>query len=957
MYSSIRNLGRPLGPPCLRLPFGGPRHLLRASRRWQTTHQLNLSLLDNVWRPKWEAWRRAYDRRMGALSPSQATGNSKMYILPMFPYPSGNLHLGHLRVYTIADVVARFRRLQGHHVLLPIGWDAFGLPAENAANEHGVEPAVWTSENIARMKSQLEDMNASFDWRVELATNDPKYYEQTQRIFLLLHKHNLVYRDDHIVNYDPVEETVLANEQVDSEGRAWRSGAKVEQKRLTQWFFHTTAFKRDLLQDLQTLGEGDAWPEHVLSMQRNWIGYKKAAYYKFPTNNKGSALLRTLEVMTTRPETVFAVQYIAISPKSPALEHLKSSDPELRKFLERIEDLSPDSVEGYRLPSLEAYIPVFWPRQLDPVPVYVAAYVRDYEKAMVMGVPAHDPRDFKFWKHHQPDAAIKHAVTPDPSGAVPEPVDRPFYETGYMTGIAGKFRQKRSDTVGWDIVQDIRSRASLASAVEKWQLRDWLISRQRYWGTPIPVIHCQACGPQPVPEDQLPVELPPAKFNSRGEIHPLSRHHEWKKTTCPKCHGPAERETDTMDTFVDSSWYYMRYADPKNKKLPISEAAAKAYLPVDLYIGGVEHAILHLLYARFIYKAVMGILFGKSEDETLRKITREPFKRLVTQGMVHGKTYSDPETGRFLKPEEVDISNPAGPQIIKSGVLATVTYEKMSKSKHNGVDPGEFIGKYGADATRAHILFQAPVSEVLNWDEDKIAGVLRWLRRVYNLVQSVSGPHVGVTPDSRFMPGKAYFNRGDVKMPGKEAAAEYAADIRVWRKTQEAIIAVTEAYEKVYSLNIAVSTLMGLTNAIVENPQAAKLVRTTATKHLIKLMAPITPAVAEECHSMLEPRSHGGIFHCFESRTSWPMPDGSLELLIPKQRTCTVQVNGRVRCTVEIPVVPESIKGEGEYQTWITDEILKTEEGGSKLGADKYDIRAAKKMFVVRDGALVNYIL
>ncbi|KAI1480232.1 leucyl-tRNA synthetase [Daldinia eschscholtzii] len=979
MYSALRNFAGRSGP-CLK-----PKSVWSSCsrtpilRRPYATTQLDLRALDRKWR---QVSRRSESSEEGrqlrgqngsnaALKhhDSQST-NNHMYILSMFPYPSGKLHLGHLRVYTIADVLARFYSLQGRDVLLPMGWDAFGLPAENAAIERGIDPAVWTRDNIARMKEQLESMNATFDWSREFATCDPEFYKHTQKIFLLLHKHGLMSQRKATVNWDPIDKTVLANEQVDSDGRSWRSGGKIEQRELEQWFFHITQFKESLLRDLKKLGEDDAWPERVLTMQRNWLGRTEGAYYEFTANtaSKG-AESHKVKIYTTRPETIFAAQFLALSPHSSLVQQMAQEDPALREFVERVKDLPPDTTEGYEIPYIKASSPLSSLKDvpeenLQHLPVYVTPYVRgDYETGAIMGVPAHDARDYAFWKRHRPDEPLKYAVSPEPNGYISALKDGPYLEAGFLTPITGSYNKMPSSAAAKDIVSQIKTKSNLAESNTKWKIRDWLISRQRYWGTPIPIIHCSTCGPQPVPEDQLPVTLPRVDhhWESGRPGNPLESATDWVNTSCPKCHGPAKRDTDTMDTFVDSSWYYMRFADPKNSEAPVSEVAAKSHLPVDIYIGGVEHAILHLLYARFVYKAVMSILYPEMDKEgghlnSPVDFSGEPFKRLITQGMVHGKTYTDPDSGRFLKPDEVDLSNPSQPKVVASGKTAAVSFEKMSKSKHNGVDPTSFIAKYGSDATRAHILFQAPVGEVLNWDEDKISGVTRWLRRLYDFVQSVpklteSGPKSRTDFD-----GKAYFGRSadEIQKMNDRESAQWAADVEVWRTTQNTIASVTNALEKVYPLNTSVSSLMGLTNTLVENKVASDLIKREATRQLIQMMAPITPAFAEECWSILVPNS-GSIFT--KGVCTWPVQDGSLQFLGRSHVSCAVQVNGKLRCVVDIPIRPAEIAdGGSEFRDWVTEEILKSPEAQAKLIGD-LDIRKASKVFPVRGGAVVNYVI
>ncbi|KAI0169612.1 leucyl-tRNA synthetase [Hypoxylon sp. FL1284] len=933
-------------------------------RRPYATARLDLRALDEKWRHIWKQSEDARARQTnGATTPNDSKSDDRMYILSMFPYPSGNLHLGHLRVYTIPDVIARFQRLQGRDVLLPMGWDAFGLPAENAAIEHGIDPAVWTRNNIARMKEQLESLNASFDWSREFATCDPEFYKHTQRIFLLLREHGLVSRRKAMVNWDPVDNTVLANEQVDSEGRSWRSGGMVEQRELEQWFFHITKFKESLLRDLEKLGKDDAWPERVMTMQRNWLGRTEGAYYDFYANTEATPTeSHKLRIYTTRPETIYAAQFVALSPHSTLVQKMVRQDPALRDFVERVKDLLPDTTEGYRISNLAATSPLSSLQDArgshsEALPVYVAPYVRgDYETGAIMGVPAHDARDFAFWKRHCPTEALKYAVSPNIDGSTSSLNNGPYLEAGYLTPLTGSYCTAPSDVAAREIVSQIKSASNLAEGTTKWRIRDWLISRQRYWGTPIPVIYCHTCGPQPVPDDQLPVTLPKvdAHWANGRAGNPLESATDWINTSCPKCHGPAKRDTDTMDTFVDSSWYYMRFPDPHNSVAPISESAAKSYLPVDIYIGGVEHAILHLLYSRFVSKAIMGILYPEIAAKT--DFSGEPFKRLITQGMVHGKTYTDPASGRFLKPDEVDLSNAAQPKVISSGKEATVTFEKMSKSKHNGVDPTTFIAKYGSDATRAHILFQAAVGDVLNWDTDKISGVIRWLRRVYDLAQGIQKSGEESSISSTDFNAEAFFGKSADEVEKMDAgkAAQWTADVEIWRTTQNTIISVTNAMGNVYPLNTAVASLMSLTNALIDNSAASDLIKREAIVRLLRMMAPITPAFAEECWSIIDPAS-GSIFT--DGKRSWPAPDGSLRLLESSRIKCAVQVNGKLRFVAEIPTKPANMAdASAEFQAWVTEEILKSEGAQAKLVGDN-DIRKAVKVFPARGGAVVNYVL
>ncbi|KAK4191362.1 hypothetical protein QBC35DRAFT_529052 [Podospora australis] len=919
--------------------------------RWYADTKLNLPALDHKWRQKWATL------QSESTTPKTKDGAKSKYVLPMFPYPSGYLHLGHLRVYTIADVIARYHSLQGDNVLLPMGWDAFGLPAENAAIERGINPATWTGSNIAKMKEQLDLMNGSWDWSRELATCDPSFYKHTQKIFLLLHEKGLAYQDEAVVNYDPVDKTVLANEQVDAHGCSWRSGAKVEKRKLKQWFLRISEFRESLLQDLEVLAKNDAWPERVLTMQKNWLGKSTGATIKFPTVAFQHVTELKIEVFTSRPDTLPGVQYLALASTHPIVAQLAQSDPELQAFLDTLPALPPDSKVGYLLPHIRAVNPLAYHEKTSEeikqsLPVYVAPYVLgDYGEGAVMGVPAHDVRDHSFWTTHRKNEPVRFVVAPSEDESTTVLKNEPFVDHGVMTAYSGLYEGKSSKEAG-QIIVNMLEEAGLAKPVEKWRLRDWLISRQRYWGTPIPMVHCGSCGSVPVPEDQLPVVLPEVDEHWAGKKtgNPLETLKDWVNTSCPKCNGPAKRDTDTMDTFVDSSWYYARFIDPHNHEAPFSAEAAKEKLPVDLYIGGIEHAILHLLYARFIYKFLMTSSLVTAEEEGSTTV-HEPFKRLITQGMVHGKTYTEPATGRFLKPDEVDLSDPLRPKVVATGEAANISYEKMSKSKYNGVDPTDVINKHGADATRAHMLFQAPVSEILDWDGDKIVGVTRWMGRLHDLVHKL-----GARPEGKeaFSP-KAYFEGAASKVSTmtSQELSQWDADAAIWRDVQKTISSTSTSYEKVYALNTVVSDLMSLTNTILATDKACVEIQREAVSALVRMMAPITPAFAEECWSVLEPHS-GSIFRG-QATGRFPEMDGTLYLLQPRKQTCAVQVNGKMKVVVEIPKPAGDLKGAAELQDWLVEEILKTEEGRNRLQG--LDVTKAKKVIVIREGKLVNFVL
>lgn len=758
-----------------------------------------------------------------------------------------------------------------------------------------------------------------------------------------------------MVNYDPVDKTVLANEQVDANGRSWRSGAMVEQRELKQWFLKISAFRDALLDDLEYLSQDGKWPERVLTMQKNWLGKSKGAKINFPTLAYGQKTHGAIEVFTTRPDTLFGVQYLALSSAHPIVQELAKTDFELAAFLDTMPALPADSKVGYLLPEIRAINPMAYDESTPDatkasIPIYVAPYVLgDYGHGAVMGVPGHDTRDHSFWKYNRGEEPIRMVIsgTPDEATVTFATESEPYINHGRLTTNCGSYAGQTTAEATENIVKMLEAN-NLGSGTETWRLRDWLISRQRYWGAPIPIIHCDSCGPVPVPEEDLPVELPNVDGHwAKGKAgNPLEEAHDWINVPCPKCHSPAKRDTDTMDTFVDSSWYFMRYPDPHNKQLPFSPESAATWSPVDCYIGGVEHAILHLLYARFITKFLATTPLWP--QETKSEAPAEPFKCLLTQGMVHGKTYSDPENGRFLKPSEVDISDPSKPIVIATGQIANVSFEKMSKSKYNGVPPVDCLSKYGADATRAHMLFQAPVTEVLEWDEERISGITRWLRRLHDFVKRQSPEWKNTQQSVGAFGAEAFFSTAENSLPNK-AALEANKD--VWRAVQNTILSVTESYGTTYSLNTVVSDLMGLTNTIIDTASLQDpLIQLHAVKTLIQMMAPITPAFSEECWEILSTSPQSSVFdHRF------PTPDNTLGMLAPSTQACAVQINGKLKFAVDIPIPPSELKGD-ELSSWITKQILRTEEGKTKL-VGKMNVESAKKIIVVRGGKTVNYVL
>lgn len=864
-----------------------PRMLRNWSRGLATARDVRLGLLDVKWSERW--------RKMspsGALHPTKHTIKGKpFYCLSMFPYPSGILHMGHLRVYTISDVISRFKRLRGYDVIHPMGWDAFGLPAENAARERGVHPAQWTQKNIEKMKEQMGLMLADFDWDRELSTCLPDYYKWTQYLFLQLYKNGLAYRKEALINWDPVDNTVLANEQVDAQGNSWRLGAKVEKRLLEQWFIGITKYAKELNQDLETLHQ---WPEKVKTMQRHWIGQSEGAEVIFPTQKEGH-----ITVYTSRPETLFSVQFVALSLTHPIVKKQAETDGDLRRFLAEMELAETDSKQGFRL-STAASIPIDFcgeRKTVFDVPVYAAPYVLgDYGHGAVMGCPAHDERDSEFWKIHSEDPA-RYTVGPKSSEearkmeSVFTEKDGVLYDDSVLAnGVSlGSYHGLSCQEAASRVVKELQKHGSGGPSTQL-RIRDWLISRQRYWGAPIPIIHCQSCGTVPVPETELPVLLPENEDMDFGSGNPLEKLDSFVNTTCPSCKGPAKRDTDTMDTFMDSSWYFFRYTDPHNSQKPFGLEASKR-MPVDMYVGGVEHAILHLLYLRFVAKVLgdIGMWDGK-------EFRNEPIKQLVTQGMVQGKTFSDPTNGRFLRPEEMDFLDPANPRILLTGALPSVSYEKMSKSKYNGADPAECIKKYGADATRAHMLFQAPISDALNWNEEQIQGVDRWLRKVIALLKNVSA-RVKEGPKRPENDGVEVTIVGN----GTSLKAVYnETEIALFNDLNGYTARIAKAIEEDLSFNTVISDYMKMTNALfaaVKSPSyTCPELLFECYRKLLVVMAPVTPSVSEECWEVLQ----AAVGRHWESIFAQKYPEN--EAIESSFSVYKVILNGKVRGTFKAPV-------------------------------------------------------
>ena len=805
--------------------------------------------------PRWQA---AWDAaRCFAVPDVPPAGARKYYVLEMFPYPSGKIHMGHVRNYTLGDVVARYKRARGHLVMHPMGWDAFGLPAENAARERGVHPGEWTRANIAAMRAELQRMGLSLEWAREFATCDPEYYGQQQQLFLDCLAAGLVERREASVNWDPVDGTVLANEQV-IDGRGWRSGAPVEKKKLSQWFFAITKFAPDLLESLSAM---DRWPERVRLMQANWIGRSEGARVRFALAQPvdGAA---GVEVFTTRPDTLLGMSFVAVAAEHPLAA--ACTRPGAAAFIAecRAMGTSEVAIEQGEKKGFDTGFTVRHPFTGAEYPVWIANFVlMEYGTGAIFGCPAHDQRDLDF--------ARRYGLTVTPV-VLPKGADAATFAVGSeaFTGEGTSYNSGFLD--GLDVASAKRAAIArieelgVGQGVTNWRLRDWGVSRQRYWGCPIPVIHCAACGVVPVPADQLPVVLPEDVDFSRSG-NPLDHHPTWKHVDCPKCGAPGQRETDTCDTFVDSSWYFARFCSPRADQ-PTTRAAVDAWLPVDQYIGGIEHAILHLLYSRFFTRAMRA---------TGHVALDEPFAGLFTQGMVTHESYKAAD-GRWLYPEEIEKRADGTATLRGTDEAVTVgRIESMSKSKRNTVDPGAIIDRYGADTARWFILSDNPPERDMEWSESGVAGASRFIGRVWRLAQVLRDG--GLTGG-----GLAEADRPDT-----------AAGHKLRQATHRAIASVTDALEG-FTFNVAVARIHELANAIGDAPAAPLAERREALEALLRLASPMMPHLAEEIWAMLRPGD--GLV----AQLPWLEADPSL--LRTETVTLAVQVLGKLRGTIEVAV-------------------------------------------------------
>ncbi len=830
----------------------------------------------------------------------------KFYCLSMFPYPSGRLHMGHVRNYTIGDVISRYQRMQGKNVLQPMGWDAFGLPAENAAMKNKVAPAKWTYENISYMRNQLQQMGFGYDWNRELATCHPEYYRWEQWFFTQLMKSGLVYKKEAEVNWDPVDQTVLANEQV-IDGRGWRSGAIVERKKIPQWFLKITDYADQLLADLDQL---DEWPEQVRTMQKNWIGRSEGVELTFHVDGFGD-----LEVFTTRPDTLMGVTYVAVASQHPLALKAAEQNAELAAFIEecRHTKVAEADLATMEKKGMPLGISAKHPLTGEEVPVWTANFVlMDYGSGAVMSVPAHDQRDWEF--AHKYGLPIKQVIRPADDRVI-NLEQEAFTDKGVLVN-SGDYDDLEFDVAFKAIATDLEAKRRGRVTVN-FRLRDWGVSRQRYWGTPIPVINCDACGAVPVPEAQLPVILPEeVEFDGSGS--PIKKMASFIDTTCPECGGPAERETDTFDTFMESSWYYARYACRSTADAMLDPAKANYWLPVDQYIGGIEHAILHLLYSRFFHKLM--------RDQGLVS-SDEPFKRLLCQGMVLAETFyrENAQGGQdWISPTDVIVETDDkgrlvsarhkddGEPVISSGM------SKMSKSKNNGIDPQVMIDRYGADTVRLFMMFAAPPEQSLEWSDSGVEGAHRFLRRLWKQVFDHLSVGAPVAP---------------LATPAE--LTEEQQDLR--RKVHETIQKVSDDIERRQTFNTAIAAVMELSNSIgkfVDVSEQGRKVTQEALEAAIKLLSPIVPHVTQQLWQEL---GHDSDL----LQTAWPVVDESA--LVRATLEMVVQVNGKVRSKITVAADADQ------------DVILHTALGDANVQKHMGDMAIRKKIVV--PGRLVNIVV
>ena len=836
-----------------------------------------------------EKWQEKWNKNNLFKTENTVDNKENYYVLVMLPYPSGKLHVGHARNYTIGDVISRYKRMKGYNVLQPMGWDSFGLPAENAAIQNGVHPDLWTKSNIKNMKRQLKLMGLSYDWDREIASYTPEYYKWNQWMFKKFFEKGLIYKKKSTVNWCPDCQTVLANEQVE-DGKCWRhSKTQVIQKDLEQWFFKITDYADELLEGHKELKGG--WPDKVLAMQKNWIGKSYGTEIVFTVEETGEEL----PMFTTRIDTIYGVTYAVVAPEHPIVGKIIAKNDSLKEKIEAMKntDIIERTAEGKEKNGIDTGWHVINPVNGEKVPLWIADYVlMNYGTGAVMAVPAHDERDFAFAKKY--NLPMKVVINPKGQKEIinVNEMEEAFTDIGELVN-SGKFDGINSKkAIG--LMADYVEENNWGEKTVKYRLKDWGISRQRYWGTPIPALYCEKCGTVMEKDENLPVKLPKdVEFTGNG--NPIETSEEYKNAVCPICGGPARRETDTMDTFFDSSWYFLRYCDPKNEKAPFNKEIVDKWFPVNQYIGGVEHAVMHLLYARFFHKALRDINLVSSN---------EPFKRLLTQGMVLSNSYFSEKENKFLFLNEVEIKGEKA-YSIKTGEEVSVKMEKMSKSKNNGVDPEEIILNYGADAVRLFIMFAAPPERELEWNENGLSGAVRFLNRVWRIV----------------IENKDYISEEqiDYTKVSKE-------DKSLVRKLHQTIKRITDSIEDNYHFNTAIAGTMELVNEIYsyranvlgtekETSESKKIFGETI-RDIIIMLSPFTPHFAEELWEELN--EDKDLFN-----VSWPKYNE--KLTISDEVTMAIQVNGKMRGSITID--SNLSKEEIEKRAFEVENVIKHTEG------------------------------
>uniref|UniRef100_A0A3P8V0L5 leucine--tRNA ligase n=1 Tax=Cynoglossus semilaevis TaxID=244447 RepID=A0A3P8V0L5_CYNSE len=840
--------------PVLRLCSPSSRSLFSDTGVWEKDYRVETRRqVEEWWHPRIKTqWQKHATKK-------------KFYVLSMFPYPSGRLHMGHVRVYTISDTIGHFQRMRGHQVLNPMGWDAFGLPAENAAIERGLDPEEWTKSNIRSMREQLDSLGLCFNWDREVTTCLPDYYRWTQYLFIKLFEAGLAYQKEAVVNWDPVDQTVLADEQVDENGRSWRSGAVVEQKMLRQWFIKTTNYAKPLLDALADLPE---W-YGVKAMQANWIGQCTGCYFDFKLMVNGEETGETLSAYCSSPETVFGAAYLAILPSHRLLRGSSS----VRLVLEK----------AFQAGRGECFL-FHTDRSIPHVCFLLLS---------LTGIPDSSEEDLSVAKALNLNWTT--VLGSDRDGT------QTLINSNEFSGLS---REK-----AFHLITQKAQEQKVGGHLTSSKLRDWLISRQRYWGTPIPIVHCGSCGPVSVPEEDLPVTLPKVPSLTGRGASPLEAAHDWVSCRCPRCKGPARRETDTMDTFVDSAWYYLRYTDPQNPHRPFDRHLADDWMPVDVYIGGKEHAVMHLYYARFFCH------FCQDQDLVTH---REPFRKLLVQGLIKGQTFRLAEGGQYLKREEVDLTGRE--PVALSGGRVDVTWEKMSKSKHNGLDPREVVEQYGIDTARLFILYAAPPDQDILWDvkTDAIPGVLRWQSRVWQLVTKLRGARqIGEAPNPSLLKKK-----------------ELAESRKIWQNKNYAIQEVTSHLTEDFHFNTAISRLMGLTNSL--SSASVRVAQHSvefeeALASLVLMIAPMAPHLASELWAGLD--NFNNMWSCLSFPTFLFWQNGNF---------INNKVCGKVTVSLQESTDPEKV------------EKLVLE---SPLGQELLRERSIKRVILSSRTALINFLV